>query len=234
MSLLNKNLYRLGPLYHDFSIFGVKNFQLEGIYSLNQKCKEPIIRAYIAYAIAKCLETEKNIKFVELFCADGYYAFLASLFGASDVFGIDDNKDNYSLKSEKIAKKLHIPNYTFIKENINNIQKYGPYEIVANVGGLYHVSNPKEILLKSYNIATRFLIIQSVVSLANCEKDYFETPAPGWTWGSRFNQISFEEMIKSCDFTVIDKHFNELLGNPRAEDRGSVYYLIEKKKSIPK
>ena len=36
-------------------------------------------------------------------------------------------------------------------------------------------------------------------------------------------------MIVSKGWKILDYHFNELEGNERPEDRGSVYYLIEKK-----
>jgi hypothetical protein len=68
-----------------------------------------------------------------------------------------------------------------------------------------------------------------VVSLATDDADYFESPAPGWTWGNRFSRKSFDRMIRSLGYTIVDSHFNELEGNSRPEDRGSVYYLIQKR-----
>ena len=56
---------------------------------------------------------------------------------------------------------------------------------------------------------------------------YFETPAPGWTWGSRYNRHSFGKLIADLGYEIVDMHFNELEGNGRLEDRGSVYYLIK-------
>ena len=220
----------LGPLYHEYSFFGVNNEQTKGHYVENQKTKAPIITTYIAYAIAKCKEKSNYVSFAELFCADGYYAMVASRLGAARSYGIDNNfsKHNYALKVKGIAKRLGIKNIEFINEDVNNINKLPRTDIVANVGGLYHVSNPKQILAKSYEMAKSYLIIQSVVSLATDSRRYFETPAPGWTWGSRFSRQSFDELIKDSGYKVLDFHFNELKGNKRIEDRGSVYYLIEK------
>lgn len=155
---------------------------------------------------------------------------VASRLGASKSYGIDNNfsKHDYALKVEDIAKRLGIENIKFINEDVNKIEKLPRTDIVANVGGLYHVSNPKEILQKSYKMAKTYLIIQSAVSLANNSSSYFETPAPGWTWGSRFSRQSFDKMIKSLNYKIIDQHFNKLEGNSRPEDLGSVYYLIVK------
>lgn len=226
----NNVLTDLDPLYHEYSFFGVKNEQTKGHYVDNQKAKAPIITAYIAYAIAKSKEFSEEVSFSELFCADGYFAMVASRLGATKSYGIDNNfsKHGYILKSDEIAKRLGLDNVAFIKEDVNKSSKLPKVDIVANVGGLYHVSNPKEILAKSFKMAKRYLIIQSVVSMSTKSANYFETPAPGWTWGCRFSRQSFDKLIKDSGYRVIDQHFNELKGNKRLEDRGSVYYLIEK------
>ena len=45
----------------------------------------------------------------------------------------------------------------------NFIPSLPPADIVANVGWLYHVRSPEEILRKSYAMARRFLIVQTVI-----------------------------------------------------------------------
>lgn len=219
----------LGPLYHNYSFFGVDNEQLPGIYELNQKAKAPIITAYIAYAIAKSkVRTSDTVSFTELFCADGYYAMIAARLGCNLSIGIDNDRDKHFSNATLIAARLGHANVIFQKEEITPTSSFGGTDIVANVGGLYHVDNPEKILELSYRMANKYLIIQSVVSLATDDEDYYESPAPGWTWGSRFSRQSFDRMIKTHCSQIVDQHFNELEGNNRSEDRGSVYYLIKK------
>jgi hypothetical protein len=231
MGLFRKKniLHDLGPLYHDFSFFGVNNEQLPGIYGPNQKAKFPIIMAYISYAIAKSKsKIADNVSFTELFCADGFFAMVAAKLGCNECYGVDNNIAKHSKNTAAIPKRLGLTHVTFVNAEIKPNSELTPTDIVANVGGLYHVSTPREILEMSYNLAKKFLIVQSVVSLANTEESYFESPAPGWTWGCRFSRESFDKMIKDSGFEVVDSHFNELEGNDRLEDRGSVYYLIKK------
>jgi hypothetical protein len=216
-------LFDLGPLYHSYTFFGIKNQQLPGIFEPNQKAKAPILTAYIAYAVAKV----DSPTFMELFCADGFYAMVAKRLGASKSYGVDNNRDGFSAVAPEIAKRLAIE-IEFINAKVENLQELPGVDIVANVGGLYHVSNPKDILMLSYRHARKYLIVQSVVSLATNSDSYFESPCPGWTWGSRFSKQSFDKMIHDQKWNIIDSHFNELTGNARPEDRGSVYYLIEK------
>src|SRR6185312_8278079 len=104
-------------------------------------------------------------------------------------------------------------NVRFEVRDVNSIADVDAYDVVANLGGLYHVSNPIEILRKSYDLARRYLVVQNVVSLASTRDDYFVSPAPGWNWGSRFSPQSFMKMVAAEGYRLIDAFFNELEGN---------------------
>jgi hypothetical protein len=153
---------------------------------------------------------------------------VARLLGASQSCGIDNGKDGLFEPAPRIPSRLGLDQVDFLRMEANDIDSLSPVDIVANIGGLYHVSNPRDILEKSYRMARRYLIVQSVVSMANDDDSYFETPAPGWTWGCRFSRSSFLKMIGELKYDVVDTHFNELEGNDRLEDRGSVYLLVRK------
>lgn len=219
----------IGPLYHSYHLFGVRNEQLPGMYKANQACKETILLSYILFALAKCKKhMDSKVTFAELFCADGYFAMAARYFGVSESIGIDNNRDGHFATAQTIATRLGIDRCRFIQMDVNKIDTLEPVDIVANIGGLYHVENPEEIVDKSYRMARRFLIVQTVVSLATDADDYYESPAPGWTWGNRFSLKSFEKMIEKKGWHIIDRHFNLLEGNDRLEERGSIYFLIQK------
>ena len=222
-------LDKLGPLYHEYSFFGIANKQRRK-YVENQKVKSPIIIAYIAYAIAKSKHDSFDlISFTELFCADGYYAMVAANLGCDKSIGIDNNRDGHFTSVRLIAETLNLGSgISFIEETITPTSSFESTDIVANVGGLYHLDNPEEILVLSYQKAKKYLIVQTVVSLATEDENYFEYPAPGWTWGNRYSRNSFDKLIRRLFPKIIYSHFNELKGNYRLEDKGSVYYLIEK------
>lgn len=217
-------LSHLGPLYHSYSFFGVDNQQFPGIFEKNQETKAPIIIAYIAYAISKC---KKPISFTELFCADGFYTMVAERLGCYRCIGIDDGRNVYFEKANIIAELLNLKNVDFVKERITSDSVLECTDIVANIGGLHYNNKPEEILKLSYSTANKFLIVQSIISLANNDEDYFESPAPRWSWGSRYSRRSFDKMIRRNCPNVIDYHYNELVDN-ELESKGSVYYLIKK------
>lgn len=223
------DLRHLGPQYHSYRLLGAINEQLPGIYPPNQACKEPILLAYIQLAIAKCrTKLATPVSFAELFCADGYYAMMARRFGATESMGIDNDRDGHLGTAAKIAAALGLDGVRFHRMEVDAIDTLATVDIVANVGGLYHVANPLEVLAKSYAMARRYLIVQNVVSLANEDPRYFASPAPGWTWGSRFSRASFDKAMRDTGWDIVDQHFNELEGNDRPEDRGSAYYLVRK------
>jgi hypothetical protein len=225
-----KDLSDLGELYHDFHLFGAHNRQIPGIYAPNQRCKEPTIIAYIQLAIAKSRTAmDDRVTFTELFCADGYYAMVARLLGADESYGVDSDRDGFFGKAHVIAHRLGLTGVSFILHDVDRVDLLPQTDIVANLGGLYHVSNPIEILAKSYAMARKFLVVQTVYSLANDSPDYFESPAPGWTWGCRFSRQWLDAQMAQLAFDVVDSHHNELEGNERPEDRGSAYYLVAKR-----
>jgi hypothetical protein len=223
-----QDLTDLGPQYHEYSFFGATGTQLEGHFVANQRAKAPIITAYIAWAIAKSKEITDDVSFVELFCADAYYAMVAGRLGALSTTGVDNNRDEHSESATEIARRLGIQGFRMLDMDVQRIHRLAPADVVANVGGLYHVENPVDVLKASYELARRYLVVQTVVSMARTEEDYFEAPAPGWTWGSRFSRASFDALIRSQGWDIVDHHENELTGNDRLEDRGSLYYLIRK------
>ncbi|MDN3512679.1 MAG: class I SAM-dependent methyltransferase [Candidatus Jettenia sp.] len=218
----------LPPLYHRYDAFGVENKQMKGPFVLNQVTKTPIITAYIALALAILLKENIEPTFAELFAGDGYYAMLAARLGAKHSFAIDNNRDGYSSHVNVIAERLGVSNFGFIDGDIVKLTTLPDLDIIANVGGLYHVDNPQEILEMSYEKAQRFLVLQNVVSMDSKSPSYYMSPAPGWTWGNRYSRESFDKLIKKLKYKVLLQDFNELQGNPEPQHRGSVYYLIEK------
>jgi len=111
----------------------------------------------------------------------------------------------------------------FEQRVVHDLQGSCDFGICA--GGLYHLSDPEVLLRKLTTQIHVSLVIQTVYSLARCERDYFETPAPGWSWGCRFGLSYLFDMIARAGWSGIEFATNELAGNERLEDRGSVYLL---------
>lgn len=163
------------------------------------------------------------MKGVELFCADGFYANYAVQAGADEMYGIDLDKQEIR-KARFITKLLgNAGRISFEEKNVFDLS--GGYDFCICAGGLYHLSNPSDLVKKLKQNVHVALVIQAVYSLANESPNYFETPAPGWSWGCRFSYDYLIKMTRDAGWTVIDKSTNQLKGNSRLEDRGSAYLL---------
>ncbi len=223
------SLEHLGPLYHDYALFGASNTQIGGAFAANQRCKEPTITAYIRTALEESRrQRSESVSFAELFCADGFYAMYARKLGADSCLGIDNNREGHFHTGPKIAAALGLSSIQFIEADISEIEKFGQVDIVANLGGLYHVPDPETVLRQSFQMARRFLIVQSVYSLAEESPQYFESPAPGWDWGCRFSLAWLRNRVESLGGQLLAQSHNELEGNSRPEDRGSAYFLLSR------
>lgn len=211
--------------YHNFSRVGLKTVQRPGIYENNQLCKELIITSYLLMAM-EYVKTKSAQKpsVLELFCADGYYSNIAASWGAGHTKGIDKNaseiilakKASRLLGNGQICEFVTGDVYDDISQN---------FDIVLCAGGLYHIANPKSLLAHILGMSPKYLICQSVVTLATDDENYFESPAPGWTWGCRFTSSGMKKMLCDSGWEILQFHENELIGNSRIEDRGSVYAL---------
>lgn len=214
--------------YHDFSLLGLDSSNATGSHRKNQIAKAPVILGYLLFAIGKSKQRKSGpIHVAELFCADAYYSFVASRFGADRCDAFDNNKDGhieeaYSAKQQLADGKVHIH-----LKDIFQIESNFRADIVMNTGGLYHVTDPLRALERSYSMASRYLIVQTVTSLVSENVSYFETPAPGWKHGCRFSHAWIQNQIASRGYFVVDSERNILEGNGRLEDRGSSYFLID-------
>ena len=112
--------------------------------------------------------------------------------------------------------------HTYSFFGVNNDQLPGIYELNQQAKA------PIITAYIAYAIAKSEKNTTDGVSLITNSKYYYESPAPGWTWGNRYSRASFDKMIRKICPKIVDQHFNELEGNNRLDDRGSVYYLIEK------
>ena len=170
------DLTDLGPLYHSYEFFGATNEQIAGIFRPNQLAKAPILRAYIQYAIAKSRRAATDrVTFLELFCADGYYTMAARRLGADHATGVDNDRDGHLRLAPAIAARLGLDHVSFEQRDVHDLRDGETYTVVANLGGLYHVSDPLDVLRASWKATERYLIVQSVVSIADRKPRLFRS-----------------------------------------------------------
>lgn len=212
------------PWYHDFEVLGFKTHQrVTKGYREAQEAKQGPLFEFTAQAITLCRKQGTFVKGVELFCADGFFTNYAIQCGAQEVYGIDI--DDRELSKARLITKLLGNSKKVRFDNCDVFGLDGTYDFGICAGGLYHISNPHDLLkLLSTKIKTA-LVVQTVYSLANESEEYFEAPVPPWTWGCRFSYKYLLQMVKDAGWNVLHASKNELRGNKRLQDRGSAYLL---------
>ena len=255
MAKFYKEVYDLRPWFHNFSSFGIEtDFGLNNyptLYSkirhfmkiisgqyrygfalhsyINQRNKMEFILPYLYRAFNEVrTEGVEKPTFLEIFCADGFYSFWAKKFcRAGYVKGVDN--DPKAIKQCLLMQKiLNVYDMEFECMDVFDLKLEEKFGIVLCAGGLYHISKPKELLEKVYQITKKFLVLQTVITLETEDPDYFVTPAPGWKHGCRFSDARLRIWLEEIGWKIIDYARNELEGNLRLVDKGSVYYLLLK------
>jgi hypothetical protein len=208
------------PWYNDFSDLGIKTQQQDKKDKLNQNCKQKIIFGLIGQALDIA---GKDSFGLDLFCANGFYANYSVRQGAVRIDALDLNE--YEISKAKLITKLlgNSEKINFLVKDV--FESAGPYDFAICTGGLYHISNPDRLLVDLRQKVKKALIIQTVYSLANEDKNYFETPAPGWTWGCRFSHKFLLNMVESAGWNIIHSEVNVLRGNHKPQSQGSAYLL---------
>jgi SAM-dependent methyltransferase len=223
--LRNRELDRLHEYwYHDFSSLGLTTPQRPGPWAANQLSKEEPITLRIANAIDSCHRLGVDPSVLELFCADGFFGCVAADRGAASVVGIDI--DEPEVERARLAARLLGQRHTrFEVEDVWTTTRTAAIGICA--GGLYHLEDPEALLRRLRPLISHFLVIQTVFHLDVDDPEYFESPAPGWTWGSRTGYAGVLAMVERAGWTILDHDRNELLGNDERSNRGSAYLLCE-------
>jgi 2-polyprenyl-3-methyl-5-hydroxy-6-metoxy-1,4-benzoquinol methylase len=143
--------------------------------------------------------------------------------GADSLLAVD--LDEVSLAQGVLMARLQgtSESLTFRRMDVFDLTEEFDFGICA--GGLYHLEDPARLLRQLRGIIRHALVVQTVYSKANDSADYFETPAPAWTWGCRFSYEYLLRMVEGAGWNILHAETNELLGNGRLEDRGSAYLL---------
>lgn len=207
------------PCYHDFAELGLPTPQREGNFAANQRCKQEHLLPLVDRAVA---EAGPRPSLLELFCADGYYGCRAAQRGAR-VHGVDRDEAEVA-RANLMARVLGLRRRA--RFHVGDVFAWDePADVVMCAGGLYHLEDPAALLRRLRELTRSSLVVQTVYHLGVDDPGYFETPAPGWSWGCRFSLGYLRNMLVASGWEVVSEATNELEGNEKPKDRGAAYFL---------
>lgn len=192
-------------------------------HQINQRHKEAFLVPYVQEALA---DLPAEPRCLDLFCADGYYScWIGQTRPDAIITGVDLDAQEIE-RARLAASSLGIGNATFqVRDIWEQVQQPDAYDLVMCAGGLYHLTEPRQLLAALRPITKGYLVIQSAITLETEAADYFVSPAPGWKHGSRFSHAGLRQWLVALGWEIVKEGRNELTGNPRLCDRGSSYFL---------
>ena len=142
------------------------------------------------------LNTEdfSRLSVVDLGCLEGGYSTAFARMGFN-VTGIDARKDNLD-RANWVKDELGLSNINYILDDVNNLSKYGPFDIIFCGGLLYHLDKPSEFILKMYENSSKMVFVHTHYSL---EKDSF--------YDNRLNLNIIQRLVKRI-FKLPNYHYS--------------------------
>ena len=196
------------PWYHNFAELGLKTRVEGGPFQANNEAKARVLKPLIREA-GKLV---KNPKILEQFCADGFWAMWASRELDGCAWGID--RDPYQIDKARLAARA----CGFEEQNFgcgDVSQQHGDFDLALCLGGLYHTPDPAMVL---HNIPANVMVLQTVLGGVG-----FESPAPHWGWGCRFDLSWLMGQLKGTGWKVRgEPELFNLPGNSHKLDKTSV------------
>ncbi len=195
--------------------------RLPSSHVVNQSVKDPLLMGLVARALSELGERPECL---DLFSADGYYTCrLKALAPGAAVTGVELDAEQIR-RAELVARRLGFDDVRFSRSDVLTYleQSRETSDLVLCAGGLYHMSDPVQVLQA---IRGSYLVVQSVVTLESEDADYFVQPPRGWQHGCRFTHAWLRFRLVELGWRVVDEARAELPGNRDPQDRGSSFFL---------
>lgn len=109
------------------------------------------------------IESVQGKRVLDLFSANGAFAFIAALAGAAEVVGVEFSEDRIRC-AEFIKSTIQTDcKITFRHGDVYKITEYfdDPFDIVFCLGGLYHIADPAFVLRQIRSLTKERLILQT-------------------------------------------------------------------------
>lgn len=107
---------------------------------------------------------KEHLRIADLGCLEGGYTVEFARLGFH-AFGVDVRESNIDA-CRHVQSKVNLPNLEFVRDDVWNIEKYGPFDATFCCGLFYHLDRPREFLDVLSRVTKRVLILQTHFSEA--------------------------------------------------------------------
>ena len=103
-----------------------------------------------------------NSTFIDFACNHGYFSLEMAYFGARQVTGLDLRSKNIA-KANFLKDYFGIKNTIFRQQDIYDLDSTRQFDVVFNLGILYHITDPYKLMQLTYNLCKRFAVVDSIM-----------------------------------------------------------------------
>jgi 2-polyprenyl-3-methyl-5-hydroxy-6-metoxy-1,4-benzoquinol methylase len=160
---LAKQVEALGPWYVPFKLghdVGTINFDL----AVAQRNVENYLyrRDLICQTVAEVLGDDlASTTVLDIGCNSGFFSLDLAARGAKHVDGVDLRDENIQ-RAKFVAEHFGFDNAEFRVSDADALAAGGQWDVILNLGVLYHVVNPLQFIRQTYELCSRFAIIDTV------------------------------------------------------------------------
>jgi SAM-dependent methyltransferase len=99
---------------------------------------------------------------VDLGCLEGGYTVELARAGFA-ALGIEVRQSNFE-NCQRVKAGTHLPNLTFARDDVQNLAKYGIFDVVFCCGLLYHLDEPRKFVELMAQVCRRAIVIDTHVA----------------------------------------------------------------------
>ncbi len=155
---LQQALTNLGPWSFHFKL-REKLFTNDNPVGKNRLlCRSHLITSTVEKLLGSALAEST---FLDMGCHSGFFSFDIASRGALGVTGIELRESNVA-QANFLSDFYQVPNVQFQVEDVMAYQAKQPFSVVYNLGLLYHVTCPIELMRKTYDLCSHLAVVDTV------------------------------------------------------------------------
>jgi tRNA (mo5U34)-methyltransferase len=163
---LEEEVRRLAPWTQAFSLdHDVSTMPEDELRRDVSHSRANVRRDLITGTVADLLGSElATTSILDIGCNSGFFSLDAAARGARHVDGVDLRETNIA-QARFLAGHYGIDNVTFSVTDIADLEVGRQWDVVMNLGVLYHVTDPVQCLRQTYELCRRFAVIDTLCHL---------------------------------------------------------------------
>lgn len=100
--------------------------------------------------------------FVDFACNHGYFTLEMAYYGAKQATGVDLRPENIA-KARFLKRYFGIEKAIFRQRDIYDLDPAHQFDVVFNLGVLYHITDPFKLMQLTYDLCRRFAVVDSIM-----------------------------------------------------------------------